>query len=113
MKWIGIDNSAEAIAVTLRRFAKGLEPMGDFVNGNNGDDETGEPASDTLPLFASVEKPPPATGTKAGKPAHKPVTDFTLFAERSVAASGSATLDQWRTDIGETGPLASISTEQS
>lgn len=29
--WIGIDNSTEAIATTLRRFAKGLEPMGDFV----------------------------------------------------------------------------------
>lgn len=29
--WIGIDNSIEAIATTLRRFAKGLEPMGDFV----------------------------------------------------------------------------------
>ncbi|MGI9059888.1 MAG: site-specific DNA-methyltransferase [Ktedonobacteraceae bacterium] len=30
-RWIGIDNSTEAIATTLRRFAKGLEPMGDFV----------------------------------------------------------------------------------
>jgi adenine-specific DNA-methyltransferase len=31
-RWIGIDNSAEAITTILRRFAKGLEPMGDFVN---------------------------------------------------------------------------------
>ncbi len=30
-KWIGIDNSVEAISTTLRRFAKGLAPMGDFV----------------------------------------------------------------------------------
>lgn len=30
-KWIGIDESAAAIATTLRRFAKGLELMGDFV----------------------------------------------------------------------------------
>ena len=29
--WIGIDNSQEAIATTLRRFSKGLERMGDFV----------------------------------------------------------------------------------
>ena len=29
--WIGIDDSSEAIMTTLRRFAKGLEPMGDFV----------------------------------------------------------------------------------
>ena len=31
-RWVGIDNSVEAIATTLRRFAKGLEPMGDFVS---------------------------------------------------------------------------------
>lgn len=30
-KWIGIDNSPEAIKTTLRRFATGLERMGDFV----------------------------------------------------------------------------------
>lgn len=29
--WIGIDNSREAITTTLRRFAVGLAPMGDFV----------------------------------------------------------------------------------
>lgn len=31
-KWIGIDNSPEAIRTTLQRFIKGLEPMGDYVN---------------------------------------------------------------------------------
>ncbi|MBE7472125.1 MAG: site-specific DNA-methyltransferase [Anaerolineae bacterium] len=30
-RWIGIDNSPEAIKTTLRRFATGLERMGDFV----------------------------------------------------------------------------------
>ncbi len=30
-RWIGIDNSSEAITTTLKRFALGLEPMGDFV----------------------------------------------------------------------------------
>ncbi len=30
-QWIGVDNSAHAIATTLRRFASGLQPMGDFV----------------------------------------------------------------------------------
>lgn len=32
--WIGIDNSPEAITTTLNRFAKGLKPMGDFVQSN-------------------------------------------------------------------------------
>lgn len=35
-KWIGIDNSPEAIAATIRRFSKGVEPMGDFVGKRNG-----------------------------------------------------------------------------
>jgi len=34
-RWIGIDNSTEAISTILRRFAKGLEPMGDFVSKKN------------------------------------------------------------------------------
>lgn len=34
-KWIGIDNSMEAIATTLKRFAQGCQAMGDFVNFNH------------------------------------------------------------------------------
>lgn len=30
-RWIGIDNSAEAITATLKRFSHGVQPMGDFV----------------------------------------------------------------------------------
>jgi adenine-specific DNA-methyltransferase len=30
-RWIGIDNSPEALRVILHRFERGLEPMGDFV----------------------------------------------------------------------------------
>ncbi|MEA3340925.1 MAG: site-specific DNA-methyltransferase, partial [Chloroflexota bacterium] len=41
-RWIGIDNSSEAIATILRRFAHGLQPMGDFVSKKKATD---------LPLF--------------------------------------------------------------
>jgi len=33
-RWIGVDNSKEAIKTTLSRFQSGTERMGDFVNGN-------------------------------------------------------------------------------
>lgn len=33
-RWIGIDNSPEAIRTTLHRFAKGTEPMGSFVGSH-------------------------------------------------------------------------------
>jgi adenine-specific DNA-methyltransferase len=32
-RWIGTDSSLEAIATSIKRLAKGGEPMGDFVNG--------------------------------------------------------------------------------
>lgn len=70
-RWIGIDNSHEAIAVTLQRFAKGVSRMGDFVSR-----EGMSPRSDApLPLFdvgpAAVAKVP-----SANEP--KPITDFSL-----------------------------------
>ena len=34
-KWIGIDNSSEAISNIFKRFYTGLEEMGDYVNKNN------------------------------------------------------------------------------
>lgn len=34
-KWIGVDNSSEAIDNILKRFFKGLEGMGDYVKGKN------------------------------------------------------------------------------
>ncbi len=60
--WIGVDNSLEAIATTLRRFAQGPLPMGDFVGKRkNGPQEglqlfgvtdfalySGEPPSEPL-----------------------------------------------------------------
>ena len=101
-RWIGIDNSPEGIAVTLRRFAKGLEPMGDFVNGKNGDAQADKAAADTLPLFRSLETPLAAADGKAHKTVHKPITDFRLCADQSVANDLSAILDQWRIDIGDT-----------
>jgi adenine-specific DNA-methyltransferase len=32
-RWIGVDSGVEAIATTVKRLAKGTEPMGDFVRG--------------------------------------------------------------------------------
>jgi adenine-specific DNA-methyltransferase len=43
-RWIGVDKSMEAIFTTLKRFAHGSEPMGDFVNKRNRKDTN-------LPLF--------------------------------------------------------------
>jgi len=44
-RWIGVDNSKEAIKTTLNRFRSGTERMGDFVNGNKQSE---------LPLYPSI-----------------------------------------------------------
>jgi len=38
-RWLGIDNSPFSIATTLRRFATGLAPMGDFVSQRSRENE--------------------------------------------------------------------------
>ena len=72
--WLGVDNSAEAIRTTLARFAKGVEPMGDFVRRMEREDTT--PSDDTmLPLF-DLNIPGKETNDESGT--HEPITDFTL-----------------------------------
>src|SRR5690606_40021623 len=39
-KWIGVDNSSEAIDNILKRFFVGLEGMGDYVKGKNDTENT-------------------------------------------------------------------------
>lgn len=73
-RWIGVDNSQEAIKTTLRRLASGMEPMGDFVSDRNG---KGDSATSFLPGFDLVLEAPNYQ--------HNPITDFTLYCEKDLA----------------------------
>jgi adenine-specific DNA-methyltransferase len=76
-RWIGVDNSREAIAATLRRFGKGLEPMGDFVNKPVfTEPEEDESSATSLPLFQRSEAP-----LERVPRSHHSISDFTLFAQ--------------------------------
>jgi adenine-specific DNA-methyltransferase len=68
-RWIGMDQSALAVATTLRRFACGLKPMGDFVSARSEDVDAPEAAQMTLLLERRAAD---AYGTP----------DFLLFADR-------------------------------
>lgn len=48
-RWIGVDNSALAIATICRRFACGLQPMGDFVSARG--EQSDEPEQAQLALL--------------------------------------------------------------
>jgi adenine-specific DNA-methyltransferase len=71
-RWIGIDNSSEAIATILKRFTHGLEPMGDFVSEKK--------TTDSLPLFDFANLSEVQVDNRdGGKHAHI-IDDFTLYA---------------------------------
>ena len=73
-RWLGVDNSAEAIRTILQRFAKGAEPMGDFVQRMEHE-ETFDKEEPTLPMFDLL--PAPAKPAIDHVP-HEPITNFVL-----------------------------------
>ena len=73
-RWIGIDKSAEAIVTTLRRFQRGLEPMGDYVKGRKNNQKT-------LPLeFEDPQKLLPLAFDKSIPDRTDVIEGFSLFA---------------------------------
>jgi adenine-specific DNA-methyltransferase len=75
-KWIGIDNSEEAIRTTLKRFEKGLEPMGDFVSQR--ETVLSNAPQSSLNLFSPVLNT--RDGAKNSRNLHKPIRNYVLFA---------------------------------
>ena len=67
-RWIGIDNSDEAIKTTLRRFSHGRERMGDFVG---------------------VKKP-----VQRVMPLRKQISDFTLYGEKAPLCRSNGTKNE-------------------
>jgi len=84
-QWIGIDNSPAAIAAILRRFARGLAPMGDFVrsqespgrrNSQEAQTEQAERAHNTTTVQTMID-------------------DFILSRSEDLSAELEQTLAQW------------------
>jgi len=92
-RWVGIDNSVEAISTTLRRFAKGLEPMGDFVSKQ----ETQERSIQKPLLWESSEKlTEEVEGDKlASKNGNHMINNFSLKSIESFAGDLDNVLQQW------------------
>ena len=93
--WIGIDNSAHAIATTLQRFRHGPQRMGDYVA------KRGQRTNE-LPLLASQETSEARTGRSA--PA---IRDFTIYHSEEVDGELAAALGDWSREDSEGGPADS------
>lgn len=75
-KWIGIDNSPMALDTILHRFAKGLEPMGDFVNN--------EPTFNQLALFGDSQ--------------HTIIDQFSLYVSESYEGELDLIIERWQNE---------------
>lgn len=77
--WIGIDNSPQAILTTLRRFAHGLQPMGDYVSRKSSSrQQASKSRRSTYSLQLGL-----ADGPATLPSGHVPIHDFTLFLART------------------------------
>ena len=73
--WIGADCSPEAVSTILKRFDRGLLPMGDYVAKHNED-------AKTLASESSITK-------------HTPITDFSLYVGQNKKEIMSPVIDRW------------------
>jgi adenine-specific DNA-methyltransferase len=94
-RWIGIDNSPEAIGTVLRRFARGLEPMGDFVRRQrlvSKRARTSEPP--TLFEDWTTDQGVPAIGSRV-----RMIRDFSLFASEPYSGELKRYIEDWQRSL--------------
>ena len=82
-KWIGVDNSSEAIDNILKRFIEGTQQMGDFVNGNG---KKKKPKIDMPTLFE------PEVGYKT----KNHYENFNLLTDENSKNLISTIVDKWK-----------------
>jgi adenine-specific DNA-methyltransferase len=105
-RWIGIDKSAQAIGTTLRRFGKGLERMGDFVDKSKAAQDG--ITEETLPLFDDLEGEASPVSLQAAVKQVNQITDFALMAVQPYAGELDSVLNQWQEWAGAV-PLEEVS----
>ena len=84
-RWIGIDNSVEAMRTVLDRFAKGTEMMGDFVSQRKNKNQL---PSLFEPLECKIEQ-------KTRVPKHRPIKKFSLISDEKCARDIEPVVDNW------------------
>jgi adenine-specific DNA-methyltransferase len=96
--WIGVDNSSEAICTTLRRFAEGIQPMGDFVSLRTaGVGAVSQPRPPLSSLFEQVEV---VSDARRSPYVHRSIRDFQLLKESGIRPLPS----NWRQHVGKPRP---------
>lgn len=94
-KWIGIDNSLEAIRTTLARLSHGTKPMGDFVSEKNK-----SPVAPQQPQMLSLFDFPDNGTNVEIKEEKKPILNFSIWSEMSTFDQLQGVVTEWQSTIG-------------
>jgi adenine-specific DNA-methyltransferase len=98
-RWIGVDNSPEAIKTMLQRFAVGTQPMGDFVSQRLAEYPQKKRRNKIGPmLFDAVEDESEAIPSNAD---HSPILDFSLLADSQLLPRITDIVANWQLKSAE------------
>ncbi len=97
--WIGVDNSPAAITTILKRFAHGLQPMGDFVNAREAVPGDTKEEGNQLALFTEAGRQGPQVAIAPAT--YRPILDFTLLASEPNRGDLEEALELWRDRTGD------------
>jgi adenine-specific DNA-methyltransferase len=91
-RWIGVDNSEEAIRTTLRRFKHGTEKMGDFVSirKKGKSDVAGRHEQAALLLSDDLDNPKPNIQK------HLQLPSFILLSDKALATETANMIKEWQ-----------------
>lgn len=99
--WVGADNSIEALKTILHRFENGLQPMGDYVDVPV---RSKQHDNDQQTIFSSLGSNTTFSQNQAS-PAHRTISDFTLFAPSDNPADVFEIVNEWKKRINSDGAL--------
>ena len=90
-QWIGMDSSPEAISTILKRFERGLLPMGNYVKAKNSKaNQAFDQPSLFDPLDDSVKVPPSQSVSS-----HIPIVDFSVYVQKDVDNEIPSIVKKW------------------
>jgi adenine-specific DNA-methyltransferase len=90
-RWFGMDNSQEAFFTILRRFEKGLLPMGDYVQQSQGE----ENQTSYQPILFDTLDDCTSSNSSVENRKHKSINDFTIFVEESTLPVVNSIVTDW------------------
>ena len=109
-RWIGMDNSLEALSAMLKRFEQGLLPMGDYVQKRKDSENL---VLQQPVLFDTLDESTSSLASRENT-AHTLIKDFTIFVDKDTLPTVRSIVTTWQRknnleSNNRTGPVPTVS----